>query len=113
MVINSTNINKANNHLLSYLNSLNTIKTTTNDVGNSHVAGLNRLKGSQIIPYWHEKESYEILKLHLSVLGSNKFWSKKHWISHYTNDRSGSIDNKRETTCGPETAANVTLPPSV
>jgi hypothetical protein len=39
MVINSTNINKANNHLLSYLNSLNTIKTTTNDVGNSHVAG--------------------------------------------------------------------------
>jgi hypothetical protein len=51
MVINSTNINKANNHLLSYLNSLNTIKTTTNDVGNSHVAGLNRLKGSQILPY--------------------------------------------------------------
>jgi hypothetical protein len=34
MVIDSTNINKANNHLLSYLKSMNTIKTTTNDVGN-------------------------------------------------------------------------------
>ena len=36
MVINSTNINKTNNHhhLSSLLNSLNTEKTTTYDVGN-------------------------------------------------------------------------------
>jgi len=34
MVINSTNINKTNNHLSSYLNSLNTKKATTYDVGN-------------------------------------------------------------------------------
>ena len=34
MVINSTNINKMNNHLSSELNLLNTKKTTTYDVGN-------------------------------------------------------------------------------
>jgi hypothetical protein len=34
MVIDSTNINKANNDFLYYLKSMNTIKTTTNDVGN-------------------------------------------------------------------------------
>jgi hypothetical protein len=55
MVINSTNINKMNNHLSSELNLLNTKKTTTYDVGNpgpdlgqaQHVAGLNLLRGSQ------------------------------------------------------------------
>ena len=34
MVINSTNINKTNNYQSSYLNSVNTKKTTTYDVGN-------------------------------------------------------------------------------
>jgi len=34
MVINSTNINKTNNHLSTELNSLNTTMTTTYDVGN-------------------------------------------------------------------------------
>jgi hypothetical protein len=55
MVINSTNINKMNNHLSSELNLLNTKKTTTYDVGTpgpdlgqaQHVAGLNLLRGSQ------------------------------------------------------------------
>jgi hypothetical protein len=35
MVINSTNINKMNNQLSSYLNSLNIKKTMTYDLGNS------------------------------------------------------------------------------
>ena len=34
MVINSTNINQMNNHLSSYLISLNANQTTTYDVGN-------------------------------------------------------------------------------
>jgi hypothetical protein len=34
MVINSTNINKMNNHLVIITEPLNTIKTTTYDVGN-------------------------------------------------------------------------------
>jgi hypothetical protein len=55
MIINSTNINKMNNHLSSELNLLNTKKTTTYDVGNpgpdlgqaQRVAGLNLLRGFQ------------------------------------------------------------------
>ena len=41
MVTNPTNTNKMNNHLSSYLNSLNTEKTTRYDVGNPS-AGLEQ-----------------------------------------------------------------------
>jgi hypothetical protein len=45
MVINSTNINKANNHLSYSQNSLNTKKTTTYDVGNPGLGQAHKCGG--------------------------------------------------------------------
>jgi hypothetical protein len=45
MDINSTNTNKTNSHLLFLLNSLNTEKTTTYDVGNTGPGYLKAILG--------------------------------------------------------------------
>ena len=73
MVNNFTNMNKMNNHISFELNSLNTKKTTIYDVGNpgsglgqvQNVAELNRLMGSQPLPFdnWTSHDNTYITKL--------------------------------------------------